>query len=93
MSAPQTSSGGKQIHNFRILHRDVEKFGETPGCAACTGTLMGRESRQGKQVSIGTAHCSSCRARFRELMMDESEGRARILKSEARSEHARREIE
>ena len=35
-------SAGKQMHKFRILKRDIEKYEATPGCSACTETLMGR---------------------------------------------------
>lgn len=86
MGKPKAAMG-KQVHNFRISRRDLEKHEATPGCPACTETLMGRSGE-----STGTVHSASCRARLRELMMADPESRARILKSEARSEQLRKEL-
>ena len=66
---------------FRIMLRDVKKYGATPGCVACTETLLQEE---GRFPSTGLLHTDECRERMRSALLNDEKEKDRIVKADAR---------
>ena len=49
---------------MKIFIKDVEKYGATPGCQACTEILIGRDRGKGTAKYI-VPHSEDCRARMK----------------------------
>ena len=55
------------VRRTPITHREVEKYGPTPGCVGCEAKSRGEVTRRG--------HSEKCRRRMEELMQQDQEDR------------------
>ena len=70
---------------MKIYEKDVKKYGETPGCRACTEILVGRD--RGKSATTYLVpHNADCRARMTELMRNDEDDKHRVARTEHRQQ-------
>ena len=59
------------VTDIRVTHRDLDKYGCTPGCPACEYVL------KNQKIARGVAHSKTCRQRIRENVEVDDETRER----------------
>ena len=55
-----TKINKSRLTGIRVPHKDIERYGATPGCPACKYTVEGRK------VASGVAHSKDCTKRIEE---------------------------
>ena len=75
---------------LKIFKKDVEKYGPTLDCVACTNAIMARGSEP-KGTSYITPNNSICRLRMAELVRGDEVDRFRVQKAEERLEKSEEE--
>ena len=66
------------VTDIRVTHRDLDKYGCTPGCPACEYVL------KDQKIARGVAHSKECRQRIRENIEIDEETRERTNRADDR---------
>ena len=76
--APETFEKQAQSRKHYIMKSDLDKYGYTPSCPACS------ETRAGLARTGGVFHSPECRARIENRMAEDPQAKARLEKSHTR---------
>ena len=66
------------LTDIRVTHRDLDKYGCTPGCPACEYVL------KDQKIARGVAHPKECRKRIRDNIEIDEDTQERINRADAR---------
>ena len=66
------------VTDIRVTHKDLEKYGCTPGCPACEYVL------NNQKIARGVAHSRECRQRIRDNIEVDEDTNERIERADER---------
>ena len=67
------------VRRTPIAHKEIGKYGTTPGCEACEAKMRGEVSRRG--------HTERCRSRIEEAMRADTQDKRKLEKADERMTH------